>query len=691
VRPGRALLLAPLLLVLAGSLYFFPSSLGADTLAPAAPRHGIAILLIVDQVSFEQEMSVPEFRALARAGGTGLMTTRVGSGQRQAAAYLTIGSGAVASDGVRRLVLADDLMRGGVQVCVAIPAAGSPGGPIFGLGTGRNSPVCGGPASGPLTSFAPADREVASLAGSNRDGLVIVDASGPLPGGFAPASITPRPLSPAERLSIAAEVARRTLAAAGTDRVLVVAVTPQPSPDMDRRGDEVTALVMAEGPAGELLSEPGRLRALASDSTRQAGLVSNVDVAPTILNFFGLPIPAEMDGRPIRATDDPAPFALHRLELEHRRIRLPVQLGEVAFVAAAGILSLIALWMRQRVSPRVASAARFMALCGAALLIPLYAGGLLPRLTYWVVVPFIVLSVVGLAIAALAVRWPGPLGPLTFLGAVGLALVVVDSLFGGRAGRIPLFGATMFDGVRFYGLPNAFIALVLASSLFVAARLKPFPGFALLVAAGLYAGLPSLGANLGAAATLFAAAGLWWVLRTHARFGWPELAVAAGIMLGGTVAVLVLNRLLPGAPTHIARFAEGMGSSGGFFDTAHHRLSVAFAQVSGNIAAFIPLFGLPVLLAVSAARPGVVGRGLALEPSWRAVLITLTAASIVAFFVNDTGVSAAGPGFLYAMSALVYPIFLAASDAPLATGESSSRALAPVGGSAEVDQAPNGP
>jgi hypothetical protein len=673
VTRGRALLLISLLLPLA-AFCLIPSPSRAQNFVPAPPRHGIAILLIVDQVSFEQEMAVPEFRALAGAGGAGLMTTHVGSGNRQTSAYLTIGSGAVNPSSGRPRVLADDLTRSGVQVCVAEPAAGSPGGPLFVLAS-QSAPKCGGPATGEL--FASADREVASLVGSNSDGLVIVGSSGARSRSWRP------PIPPTQRLVAAAGVVRQALAAAGTDRVLVLAVTPQPSPDMDRRGDEVTPLAMAEGPAGGLLSGSLGVHTLTSDSTRQAGLVSNVDVAPTILSFFGLSIPAEMEGRPVRTIDDPPPFALHRLELEQRRIRLPLQLGEVAFVAAAGmagVVGLLVLAVRGGVSPRVAAAFRLLALWGAAICIPLYAGGLLPRLTYVEVVAFIVLTVVGLGAAARAARWPGPLGPFTFLGAVGIVVLAVDSLLGGRAGRVPLLGGTMFDGVRFYGLPNSFIALVLASALFVAARMKAFPGFVLLVVAGLYAGMPKLGANLGAAVELFAAAGLWWVLRTRRRVGPREIAVAAGIAIAGTVAVLLFNRLLPGAPTHISRFVQGAGSSGGWAATARHRLGVGFGQVLENPAALIPLIGLPVLLALAIRRPRALAAGLALEPAWQAVLITLTAASIVGFFVNDTGVSAAAPGFLYGMSALVYPVFLIASTGPPATGGPAPRHLAPVSG-----------
>ncbi|MGH2579096.1 MAG: hypothetical protein ACRDG9_15300, partial [Actinomycetota bacterium] len=296
----------------------------------------------------------------------------------------------------------------------------------------------------------------------------------------------------------------------------------------------MTPIVVARAEPDRLPRPSGAMHALRSDTTRQTGLVANVDVAATILEFFGVPIPAEMEGRPIELTDDPAPLALHRRHLEQRRIRLPIQLAEVSFVAAAGLMAILLLLMASRrgsISSRRARAMRFLVLCVVALPIPLMLGGLLPRLTYWVIIPFLILSV--MALAVLASRWPGPVGPLTFLGLVGLAVLVLDAAFGWRGARIPLLGGTMFDGARFYGLPNAFLCLLLAGGLIVASALPAFPGFLVLVGAGLFAGFPSLGADVGGTITLFFAAGLWWVLRTRRRFGLKEAAFVAGVTAMG--------------------------------------------------------------------------------------------------------------------------------------------------------------
>jgi len=449
---------------------------------------------------------------------------------------------------------------------------------------------------------------------------------------------------------------------------LALVVSPSPSIGMDKEGDKVTPLLMAEGMPDSLFAASGTIRALKSDTTRESGLVANVDVAPTILAFFGIPIPKEMTGQPIRVDGTVDLFHLHQLHLDQRHIRLPIQLAEVAFVAALGIVGIAALiWLGLKgpLHRGLSRSLRFLALCGAALPIPLMAGGLLPRLTYWVVVPFLVLSVAALAIAALLALWPGSMGPFRFLGAAGLAFVVLDALFGWRGARIPLLGGTMFDGVRFYGLPNSFIALLLASALFVAVGLEPFAGFLLLLAAGLFAGFPNLGANVGAAITLFVAAGIWWVVRTRRRLGVREVAFAAGTAALGLAAVLLANRYLPGAPTHISGFVERTGGLGGAWHSFWRRLGVGFGQIGDVPAAALPLIGLLVVLVVVTARPRPIRGGLELASSvWRDLLVAMTVAGIAAFFVNDTGVAAAGPVFLYAMTALAYPAYLAGERRP---------------------------
>jgi hypothetical protein len=93
-----------------------------------------------------------------------------------------------------------------------------------------------------------------------------------------------------------------------------------------------------------------------------------------------------------------------------------------------------------------------------------------------------------------------------------------------------------------------------------------------------------------------------------------------------------------------------------FFD----RMQTSLRMLTDVPAGAIPVLGLPVVLWLVSTRPGGIGRGLdAAGDGWRHALVVLTVAGMVAFLVEDTGVAAAGPVFLYAMAGLAYPTFLA--------------------------------
>jgi hypothetical protein len=590
--------------------FFRATGAGASGNAFVPPQPRIAILVVTPGVAFEDVDGSPEFRSLAGGGGMGLLTTRGGDGLTDPeSAYRTLIDGAVPAPSTALLF---GVLRGsGVRIC-------------SGVGVYR-------PANLPCQ-------------GTGTDTFVLLDAH----------------LKATAWRTAAAYALFRQQSSPGES--LIIVASPQPSPAMDRVGDEVTPVVVSIG-LPSTASAP--LRALRSDTTRQDGLVANVDVAPTILDFFGIAIPSAMTGSPIHVDGTADVAHLHQLHLDQRRIRLPLQLGEVSFISFLAILTVTALmWMRvgRRLPAGATATIRFLIVCAVALMIPLMAGGLLPRLTYAVVVPFVVLSTVALALVALKARWPGPMGPFAFLGAVGLGFMVIDALLGWRGLRIPLLGATMFDGARFYGIPNAFLAALLGSSLFVATVLEPWAGTALLFGAGLFAGFPALGADLGGSATLFLAAGLWWALRAPgSRRAWRALAVPAAVVAGLAV-VLLANRYLPGAPTHITGFVERGGNGlSGVWHAFTRRLDVGVGQLRDVPAAWLPMLGLPLVLIVALLRPEPLRDGFAVAGTvWRDVLIVLTIAAIASFFANDTGVAAAAPAFLYAATALSYPVFLRA-------------------------------
>ncbi|HJP65655.1 MAG TPA: hypothetical protein VKA30_05050 [Actinomycetota bacterium] len=571
------------------------------------PSDALALLAILPPISFDQLMAIPEMRGLAGAGGSALMTTRQTNGA-EALRVLVSGQEDPTTVGLVSVVQA-----AGVTVCRTQSAEALRSCPD----TGRRL-VLLDLRQGTVTEIAPA----------------INDA----------------------------------LDEVSTHLGFVVAASPHPSASMLKVGDEVCPVVLGF-PRGQLPLHVGggplngRPRALTSDTTRETGLVSNIDVAPTVLDSLGLAIPTAMDGAIIRQTTSPAPFALHRLELEQRRTRLPIQFAELAFVVVAALIGAWALVAPGRggdLSPRARAFVRTVCLAGVSLQPALLLAGALPYRSYvWMVPSILVALGVLTAVGVRESSGPDPVWPFTVIGAIALAILAVNLTTQGLALRVPLFGGTMFDGVRFYGLPNAFLPVLLGGAVFVAAATSPFNGFAVLVAAGLAAGFPSLGADLGGSITLFFAAGLWLVLRTRPRVGLRELATIAVVTVAGSVVVVAVNRWAPGAPTHVGRFVEEGSGVGGAFRVLADHLAIGARMIADVPAAVLPLIGFVLIAVLVVRRTGSVGEGMRTDPRWPAIVVTICAASLVAYLVNDTGAAAADPAFVYAMAGITYPAVLA--------------------------------
>jgi len=453
---------------------------------------------------------------------------------------------------------------------------------------------------------------------------------------------------------------RAELRASPADEVLVVIATTAPPATQP---SNVTPVALGAGDPEALLPEgpgpvliPGsRLRALTSDSTRRVGVVTSADVVATVLTFVGEPVPVDVPGSEIRTTGDPWPFALYTRYLAMRRMSVPVQTAAGLYVTAGGLFGIGLIAMRRRVPRRLARAGAWVGMSVPALAVGLLAAGHLPTLSYATVIPFvIVVTVIGtLAFAPLARR--DMLLPPAAIGAAVLLYFLVEAAVGWTAALTPFLGGSELDGGRFFGLPNVFVGLLIGASLYVACRLSPAWGFALVVAVALFAGLPFAGANLGAAVSLFAAAGLWLPLRARGRLGWRELAIAAGVVVVGTALILLSHRFLTSTPTHVTRFEEATGwNLGDLWGTFTHRLATGWHLIEQNPFALVPVIGLPATLLAVLRPPSPVRQAFERHPAWRDALLVTLLAGIAAYVANDTGPAASGTAFGLGLGGLVY-------------------------------------
>ena len=419
------------------------------------------------------------------------------------------------------------------------------------------------------------------------------------------------------------------------------------SPGSGLPGDELGALV-ASTPAWA----PGSsVRSLTSTSTRRDGVVVVEDIAATICDLASAT--CTTGGSAIEPVDVAPPLDLYVRYLANRRMSVPIQTAAGLFVTFAGLLGVALLVLRERVPPWLSAVGAWMAIAVVPLGVTLLFAGHLESLTYASVLTVVIGgTALGCVAAALVARRWGSMTALAVLGAGTIALFVLEAALGWTAALTTFLGGTELDGGRFYGLPNVDIGLLLGAGVFVAHRLRgTWPGVVVLAALAAFAGLPFAGANLGAAVTLGAGAGLWWGFR-QGRPGWAiACAALAGGGLGGAL-TLVANAVLPGAATHITNFVEGGGD--GVVGTALHRLGTGLELIRRNPFAIVPVIGVPATL-MAVVRPAApIRASFERHPGWREALLAILWGGVVAYLANDTGAAALGLTFGSALGALLF-------------------------------------
>lgn len=413
-------------------------------------------------------------------------------------------------------------------------------------------------------------------------------------------------------------------------------------------GPEIGGVVVAEGTPETLFPETGEQGSLTSDSTRRDGVVTGGDVRATLIEYLGRAPLVSGDvptGSPIEIIPGPPPFELHERYLAQRRMYVPIGTAGGIYLAIVGLGAIAALALGNHVPRNVRRIFGWGCLSVAALATALLAAGHLPDLTYATVVPFVALVTVFGTLAFAPLEHRDVLLIPAGLGIAVLAYFAVEAILAWTAALTPFVGGSELDGGRFYGLPNAFIGLLIGACLWIAQRLRSLAGFALLVAVALFAGLPYLGANLGGGVSLFAAAGLWLAIRERERLGlWRGIGVFVGVTALGAAVILAAHAVSP-FETHVTRFEEQAGGLAGVFEKFGDRLQVGLDLIARNPFALIPVLGLPIAIAAVLRPPTPLRPSMQRSPAWRdAILVTLLA-GVVAYLVNDSGPAAAGFAF----------------------------------------------
>jgi hypothetical protein len=373
---------------------------------------------------------------------------------------------------------------------------------------------------------------------------------------------------------------------------------------------------------------------LTSPSTRQRGLVTLADIAPTVLEYFNIPKDKRMVGQAMTVLPSENPVAelqgLDEWIAGRNQAVAPVAVLMAAWQVLATALALVLMRQRMGKAEKDFSPYGRFALLGAVA-IPLAALLVSPFATWGVA--FIIASAVALtcAVSLAAMRSSSATAALQRVAALAVLTLVVDALLGARLTAVSILGNSFATGTRFYGVGNEYAGYLIATALIAAGLTRIFeeskswlPWVGLL-ALTFILGCARWGANFGGASTAAAACAMAMVKARSLQVRWQQMLMI--IMM-----------------SHIGRSLTQV-ERGDLTALAH--IAQRKLQMNWNIIRFTPLnFGMllviPVLAATLHCRRGALKTALARHRAFDACVVGGVVGCVVALVMNDSGMVMVG-------------------------------------------------
>ena len=467
---------------------------------------------------------------------------------------------------------------------------------------------------------------------------------------------------------------------------------------------------------------------LRSAATRQDGYVLATDLLPTLLEALGLTRVAP-SGALVGSRATGVPAGATGAERAGRMVDLDRHAGAIrevapaffALLVVANVALLAAAWLAGTGAGRPGAPTLRRFRVAGVVVGALPIGTLLANLVPWWRggAPGAMLLVASLAaaglLAALALLGPwrrAPLGPLTVVAAATALTLVLDVVTGSRLQLGSVLGAHPLLAGRFYGLNNSGFALLMVSSLLVAAvagtwlvaRGRRAWGVALVAVLGVVAtvvdGMPGLGSDFGGPPALVPAFAVLTLLVAGVHVGWRRLVAVLAVGALVVTGFAVLDWLRPEASrTHLGRFVQTV-LDGGLGDVVGRKLSqnLEILVTTGLVLLGIAAVGLVVWL-VGRRRGArarersldatpvpaldlrtVVGAAAAELPALRHAAPTAGLGLVIGMVVNDSGAAIPAAGLALAVPLLVATLatwLLGTADGaprPVNRAESDARA-----------------
>lgn len=439
----------------------------------------------------------------------------------------------------------------------------------------------------------------------------------------------------------------------------IIIITPYPSSLDIKKGNQLTPVVFY----GDGINKG----ILTSNTTRRFGIIGNVDVAPSIVDYLKTGT-MNMSGRPVNtiSKENNMDFliTLNDQVISTSKNRYPVLSTFAIFEIAISLLALIMILIENKLKKKITFYYKNILLSTMAvpftlLILPLFRVHNLFITYVLLIILIILITYITKKISKNALD---SLIILSFITTFGLLL---DLCTNANLIKSSLLGYDPIIGARYYGIGNEYMGVLIGSTLVFATaiidRFKLSKIWAILTFAItiVIIGFPKLGANVGGTMTAVAA-----FLFTTLRLFKVKIKLKQFILIGVSIVLVVslmafIDIKVVKSQSHLAGAINQIIQGGPvmIFLIIKRKISMNMRLIGITIWSKV-LMSAILILATLIYRPvGTIGKLIRIYPNLYMGWSGIVMACIVAFFVNDSGVVAAATGIIFLAMSMLYLIF----------------------------------
>ncbi len=440
-------------------------------------------------------------------------------------------------------------------------------------------------------------------------------------------------------------------------KTTLMVVTPYPSNKSGLKGQRLTPIIIHNKDLGQGL--------LWSSTTRRAGIIGNVDIAPTILSFFDIR-PSNMVGKQISIV--PNSDNINYINLLNRRIvntsqqRYRVLYTFAVFQILVSISLLIIIVLGKRISQQYHRLISKILI--ATIIVPLTLLILPIFGVNSVFVSYILIIVISWIIVELIYKTGhnSPINIVFYSSVIMMVALLLDISTGQNLIKNSILGYDPVIGARYYGLGNEYMGILIGSTLIsTTALIERFNCqikyiFVLYILVIFSIGFPLLGANIGGLITAIISFSFTIINLLEIKISKKSIAIIVSLVIITIAMIALIDISIIKSPTHLANVFYQMVDKGPIiiYEIIIRKLTMNIRIMKVTIWSRVLLSAI-LILAILFYKPNKITRAMGkkypnLIVGWRSIVL----ACVVSFLVNDSGVVAAATTIIYLSTSSLY-------------------------------------